>query len=206
MIDIVKKNWSLYLLLTAYFVLGGFLLFVIDKGDIVIYLNRLHNPVFDYFFKIWSFVGNGIFSGIIILLVYPINKKKFVVLAVNSLIVGLLAQLFKRLVFPDMLRPLKILGADGFHFVDGVKVVSYHSFPSGHTASAFGLLVMLSLMFDNKRASFLFFVAAVLVAVSRMYLFQHFYMDTYAGALLATIVSTIVFYIFKYHTKLGDRL
>ena len=196
----------MYLLLLTYFIVGAVLLALLNKGDLVIYLNRMHTSVLNYFFRFWSMVGNGWFTVIAIAIVFPINRYKFYMLAANSALCGFLAQFFKRVFFSDFDRPIKILGTEGYDFIAGVDVASKHSFPSGHTTAAFALFIMMSLLYENKRASFLFVVAGVLVAFARMYLFEHFYMDTYAGAVLATFVTTVVYYLFMRSPKFQENI
>jgi membrane-associated phospholipid phosphatase len=72
-----------------------------------------------------------------------------------------------------------------FHAIPDFLYYEYHSFPSGHTASAFALATLLSFSIKNKPiASIGLLGAACLVGFSRTYLSQHFLVDVCAGSLI----------------------
>ena len=64
---------------------------------------------------------------------------------------------------------------------------AYQSFPSGHTATAVGLAVVLSRLYPHGRNLFAFF--AVWVALQRMFFESHFLSDTICGALLGYFIA-----------------
>lgn len=65
----------------------------------------------------------------------------------------------------------------------------FHSFPSGHSALACGLAVVLIRLYPRGRA--LFAVAATLVMVQRVVVTAHFPSDTLAGAALGILVASL---------------
>lgn len=73
---------------------------------------------------------------------------------------------------------------DSFHYL---------SFPSGHTTTAFALAVVLAHFFPGGRA--LWFLLAVLVGLSRLYLVEHFLADVVAGAGLGFAVGWAVVWL-----------
>jgi membrane-associated phospholipid phosphatase len=75
---------------------------------------------------------------------------------------------------------------DHINFVPSVDLhVAATSFPSGHAMSAFALYSILAFILPSeKRYALPLFSLAVLVAVSRVYLVQHFWPDVYAGGLI----------------------
>ena len=70
--------------------------------------------------------------------------------------------------------------------------LSDYSFPSGHTLASFEAAIMI-FMFD-KKWGIPALILAILIGISRMYLFVHFPTDVLAGALLGTAISLIVYY------------
>lgn len=83
------------------------------------------------------------------------------------------------------------------HFVPNVDVHSFHSFPSGHTATMFCFAVLLSLLLRKRWISIVLLVLAVLVGYSRIYLLQHFLMDVAVGAAVGVIVTWAVWWFFE---------
>jgi membrane-associated phospholipid phosphatase len=71
------------------------------------------------------------------------------------------------------------------------------SFPSGHTMAAFALYSLLALMAGRRyeRWGLVFALMAILVGISRIFLFQHFLIDVLAGAFLGLFFSGIVWVI-----------
>jgi membrane-associated phospholipid phosphatase len=96
-------------------------------------------------------------------------------------------------VFPGRLRPMGIFENKGLsiHLVDGVTIHVANSFPSGHTISAFSLALVLALYLKNKYWGGILCFCAILVAYSRMYLFQHFCVDIFVGSMLGVALSAM---------------
>jgi len=72
---------------------------------------------------------------------------------------------------------------------DGERRRSNSSFPSSHVANAFALAWVLGARW--RRAMPVFFVLALLVASSRMYLNRHFLSDVVAGALIGVFCAWV---------------
>jgi membrane-associated phospholipid phosphatase len=79
--------------------------------------------------------------------------------------------------------------------VQGIKLHSYSSFPSGHTATAFTFYLLFCLVIAERWWIIAGLVYAILVAYSRVYLAQHFPLDTAAGMILATISVSLALII-----------
>ena len=70
-----------------------------------------------------------------------------------------------------------------------------YSFPSGHATIVMAGAVSMLILFKGRKKtviSVVFFVEAILVSISRVYLAHHFPLDIIGGALLGSIVSLIV--------------
>ncbi len=70
---------------------------------------------------------------------------------------------------------------------DGEHKRSNASFPSSHAANAFALAYVLSARW--RRAGFLWFALALVVAYSRLYLNRHFLSDVVVGAAIGLTIS-----------------
>ncbi len=91
------------------------------------------------------------------------------------------------------------------YYVEGIDIHSFHSFPSGHSAQAFAIFLIVTLFSKNKNWGVLFFILAFSTTLSRMYLMQHFLLDTYFGALIATIIALATYFYFMNHTTLSEK-
>lgn len=97
------------------------------------------------------------------------------------------------------LRALEAAFADGRAHAAFGEHAHYGSLPSGHTATAFALAVVLcawaGAMAPGWRRTLgrvLPFVSAALTGLARVYAGQHFPLDVLAGALLGSVASLIV--------------
>ncbi|MEI6652155.1 MAG: phosphatase PAP2 family protein [Chlorobiaceae bacterium] len=87
-----------------------------------------------------------------------------------------------------------IFGFDFFHWQ-----YAWTSFPSGHSATAFSVATLISMLYPRWR--FAAFFAALLIAFSRIFLSQHYISDVIAGSFLG-IVSTILLYNHFFKSRL----
>ncbi len=74
----------------------------------------------------------------------------------------------------------------------------HHSFPSGHATAAFALFFCLGFLAEKKINEVIFFLLALTVAFSRVYLSQHFFEDITAGSFIAVFFSSLVCGIFYF--------
>lgn len=99
----------------------------------------------------------------------------------------------------DLPRPLEIynkLGDFAINLVPGVEVHRFMSFPSGHTAAAFAMLFFLLRISSNIYQRLIILFLSVSVAISRVYLFQHFTRDVLAASLIGVILALLIYYLF----------
>ena len=80
---------------------------------------------------------------------------------------------------------------------------AWTSFPSGHSATAFGVAILLALLYPRWR--FVALVGALLIAFSRLVLAQHYMSDVIAGSFLG-IVSSVLLYNLYFKSKLDNSL
>jgi membrane-associated phospholipid phosphatase len=172
------------------------LMLVIDgKAASFVALNAYHPFLLNVFFINYTFMGDGIFALCLIALLFYFKKKKqgFAMLY-SFLISGIAVQVIKNLV--NAPRPKLFFEAGQYlHFIDGVSLANNSSFPSGHTATAFGIATVLVLLLKNKTWQPHILIAAVLVGYSRIYLAQHFLLDVMIGAVIGTVSGISAFYL-----------
>lgn len=190
------KNGPVIKLLITYFVLGAMAFLWIEKGDVVIYINRYATDFGDIFFKYFTEAGNGwvIVPVAVITLLYRYYYG--VVMTISLLFTFVASYLFKQVFFPGVLRPRAALDESVFtHFIDGFDYHSVNSFPSGHTMAAFSCFFTLALFIPNKYLSYAILIIAFIVGLSRMYLLQHFFVDVYVGSLIGSINTVLALFV-----------
>lgn len=98
-------------------------------------------------------------------------------------------------------RPINLFNYDfyGFNFFE--VIYESTSFPSGHALTVFSLAAAVSILYPRTR--FVVFPAALVIALSRVILTSHFLSDIMAGAVLGTICTLTVKYLFdRYKVEL----
>jgi membrane-associated phospholipid phosphatase len=160
-------------------------------------MNPLHHNYLDFFFIPVTYLGDGLFVIALALILFFIKKKFLSLMIVSSyLLSGIIAQVLKY--FIEEARPAYYLEKTNYpYFIDGVTLHNFHSFPSGHTASAFALAAVLSFFVKNKSYSLFFLIIAALVGYSRIYLGQHFMDDVLAGSAIGLLSSIICWIYFE---------
>lgn len=143
-----------------------------------------HNQILDVFFSFLSLQGSSVIIWLIPLIyVFYVEQhedKRFAFFFLTNLAVTYMTSdiLLKNIV--QRLRP------DSLMIVSNICPPTY-SFPSSHAALAFAAAGMLG-EFDKKRRVF-YYIVALLVAGSRIYLQCHYVLDIIAGALIGMVIS-----------------
>jgi len=135
----------------------------------------------------WTVVGAT-------LLMLLFNYRYAFLFATANIVTAIVAQTLKH--YFDAPRPQLYFKdqLDRIHFVLGTEQLSLHSFPSGHTVSAFASAMVITYFCRNKLLGFPLFLIAALVGYSRMYLSQHFFEDVTAGSAIGVVVTAIWLY------------
>jgi membrane-associated phospholipid phosphatase len=189
--DFISKikyaNWFFYV--TALLLVLGFVfLCICGKSNSFFLLNSFHNSTLDYFFILITNLGDGKIALIITAFALFLYKKKIYGLSLlyAFLVSGIIAQVLKRLV--DTPRP-KLYFANGEYtqFIDGIKIATQHSFPSGHTATVFAITAVIIIFIKNRKWQIPMLTIASLVGYSRIYLGQHFLLDVLVGAIIGCL-------------------
>jgi membrane-associated phospholipid phosphatase len=183
-----------------YFTSLAFLFFLsigIEKGMDVLWINGNHTPILDYFFRLYTNVGDGLLLVPIVLVLLFVRFQYAIMAVTASSFLGIIISIFKQLFFANAPRPRAYMNDELIHFVPDVSVHSLHSFPSGHTATAFCLALLLSYVFLNRWITIVTLICALLVGYSRIYLAQHFLVDVAAGAIIGSFTTFSVCLVFE---------
>lgn len=200
MASIFQKNKLFFLLSVAFAVFCALQVLFFQKGGLVLWFADNRNFIADTFFKYITYIGDGWAFVIASLVLGFFVKLRWGIISLFTYTVsGLLAQFFKKIVFGPLPRPLKYFeGNEDLVPIEGIHNAYVHSFPSGHTTTAFALLSLIALLYSgNKGVAFLCANLAILTAVSRIYLAQHFTEDVLAGIFLGSTCSILFYYWFE---------
>jgi len=192
----LKQYWAFWTPYTIFVIALGGLILWNEKADLHLWLNSIHTPFWDVFFRYYTLVGEWVpFVVVAGLLCYRYRAALLVLSA--QVISGLVTQVFKRTF--DAPRPKRFF-AEHFPEIDlpqvlGVHMHSSHSFPSGHTTSVFAFFLSLAFLTKRKELHLLYLLLASLVAYSRIYLSQHFASDVLAGSFVGVVMTIVTLYI-----------
>lgn len=195
LLSLLRANRPFYLTYAVLLLAVGGLQLAFTQTELMQWINARNTPAADLFFTHATYLGDGAFFAVIILALLLRSYRWAIKSVAAFLLTSLVAQGLKRLAFADHLRPAKFFEGKslGFRYVEGVELAHYHSFPSGHSTSAFALFCLLALIVKDKRWGYAFAGLAALTAYSRVYLFQHFVEDVYAGSVIGVVSSTLIF-------------
>ena len=203
-----KAHILIFLLATlAILLLGGFFLAAYPKTEIHLFINTHHSPAADIFFKYVTYFGEGWMFLLAIPAMLFFSWRNGLAIALAGLFTGIFTALFKNGFYKGAPRPVEFLrDVADLYIVPGVEINHWNSFPSGHTMAAFALYFTLAITIQKRGWSFIFFIIAVLVGYSRMYLSQHFLVDVVAGAGLGLVAASLaMFIVSKFPQKILDK-
>ena len=186
----------------------GITLLLVPKAELHLALCQPHTAFLDKLVPVFTNLVDWLpYVIAVLLLFYRAGWATF--LASNLLLTTLIVQPIKHIVHAP--RPITWFAQNmpdiSLPLVEGVKMNHWLSFPSGHTTTFFALFFCLSIILCAENAkgkhilSFLCFLCATFGAYTRIYLSQHFALDIFAGILIATCTTSILYYFLVLKTK-----
>lgn len=196
---LLKENSSFLIPWVLVLSVAIVLLIIYSKAQLHIFSNQMQTQFLDAFFKYTTYLGDGALIAMLFVVLLFVKYRYALAFLSGALAASLLINLIKKVLLHDVYRPSKyfeLYESYQLHFVEGVKLHSFQSFPSGHTTTAFNLFFMLALLVENRWLKTTFLAIAVVVAYSRVYLSQHFLIDIVAGSVFGVASVFIAFYFF----------
>jgi len=165
-----------------------------SREQIYFAINGVYNPAADFLAPFVTDLGNGWFAVALAAIFALFSYRKAFIIAISYAVTSIGAQIIKyifdaprpKLYFKDQLSKI--------HFVKAVEILSFNSFPSGHTVTAFMLAVLFTYWGRNKALGPIFLIIAICVGYSRMYLSEHFFEDVVAGSVIGFVLTVICIY------------
>ncbi|MFW5756190.1 MAG: phosphatase PAP2 family protein [Tangfeifania sp.] len=198
-----KNRYFLLPYLLTLLVFSGFLL-THNKAELHLISNNINSLFFDQFFRYATWLGDGVMIAIVGVVLLFVRFRYAIAFLIGSLVAAGIVNLFKKVLLDDMYRPSKyfeLFESAQLHLIEGVKLHSLQSFPSGHTATAFSVFFFLALILKSKPLKFSMFLLAIIVAYSRVYISQHFLIDITAGSAIAVLIMFFTFLWMKSWNK-----
>lgn len=161
-------------------------LLIYGKENSFLVINKYNSPEFDYVFRFWTYLGDGIIWAPLFAYVLLFKKDYLISIVAALIICTALTQVLKRIVFWNDFRPIVVL-ANKVRVIPGYYMNRTHSFPSGHTSTAFTLALLLASIVKRNVWVFVFPLIAFFVGYSRVYLAQHFVTDVLAGIFVGIV-------------------
>jgi len=185
----IKPFWFIY---CSFLLLGLLCLCCCQKGDLVLWFNSNSSTFFDGFFIIITQIGLGALFVVPILVALFIRYQYALMGTIAFIFTCILSYLFKKVLFKGLPRPTAFFtNGELTNLISNFDYHTHNSFPSGHTMTAFAMLLFIAFMINKKWFSILAICLAILVALSRVYLLQHFFVDVYVGSILG-IISVLI--------------
>lgn len=146
-----------------------------------------HNIILDWFFLFLSFNGLTIIIWAVLLILFLLfeikNPKRFIVYFLLSFAT---TWFFTNVVIKNIVQRERPYIANQ---IETLYCPPDFSFPSGHAAGAFVGAVIFA-YFDKKR-QWLYYSVASFIALSRIYLYCHYFFDVFFGAFLGYMIGKL---------------
>lgn len=175
---------------------GWYVVLVTAPLEPLFFLGRFRAPWLDSFFIEVTALGEPT-AYILVFLVLVFVRFRYAIMVpvvglTTLLTSGLLKTFFSHARPGRVMRDLQLL--DQAPLVNGVAPhEGWTSFPSGHTFAAFSIFTFFALVNRSPWLNLLAIFAALLVAVSRLYLMHHFLHDVLFGGVLGVLVALVVY-------------
>ncbi|MCZ2483368.1 phosphatase PAP2 family protein [Aquirufa nivalisilvae] len=167
------------------------------RFDQVRWINEWHQPILDHLFRFFTSLAE-VFLPLLFAVFLYFKQRKWVLPYLGSYLLStLITQGLKHFVFEGSLRPFAYFRDETYawYTVPGVFINEFNSMPSGHTAAAWFMFFWMALAAKSARWGVFMACMASGVALSRVYLFQHFPIDTAVGAIIGVLSSATLYYL-----------
>jgi undecaprenyl-diphosphatase len=174
---------------------------ILHQNTLLFYFinNGLENPFFDFLMPAITDFGSFIAMGIICVVLYIFggeNTRKVALLGLAALLLANVAVYLLKIIVAEP-RPFNVLP----HVDLLVSESEIYSFPSGHSASSFAVMIVIGLKYrlhikgKAYRLLYPLLAFAALIAFSRVYIGVHYPLDVVFGAIVGILSAVLVIYI-----------
>lgn len=199
-LSIIKQNISFFMPYLILLVIGLVINILYSQNEIFLYINRFYSTPSDTFFRYYTNVGDGAFLLCVVAILCFIRFRYAIIFFLAWAMEGLTVQFLKQIIFPNHARPWEVMRENkAIRLVPDVQAYISNSFPSGHSGTAFCMFLLFAIFSKSQGLKFVCLLLALLVAYSRIYLCQHFFLDVYVGSVIGVLSSMFVYVFFLNH-------
>ncbi len=161
---------------------------------------KMKNKYFDTFMYKVTDLGGAIFSSLFALVLLLFGNRRIKIMGVEALVILFISQIIvqslKKMLGRE--RPYTIIEKLNTFGID----LSDYSFPSGHTTASFSIATTLAL--NIPALTYVVFIIATIIGISRIYLGVHYPTDVAAGIFLGVGTAILVhYYLIHLVEKIG---
>ncbi len=160
-----------------------------DESLFILFNHKINCAPLSMTMSFLTFFGSSIFSIILCIGLLCFYKYFSINLFLHITAVIIMSQIIVHTIKHLVVRPRPCYALSNT-IIKKLPPVNSYSFPSGHTCTAFCIAFTLSKFFTGFAA--LFYVIAVLVGISRIYLGMHYPTDVIVGSLIGYISYILV--------------
>lgn len=192
--NLLIKNKGFFIPYLLFLAAGLYAILNYTEKEILDAIVSLRTPVLTSVAKLLTHAGDGLFF-VFIIVVLAFIKLRFALTGLIAwAIEGIVIQVSKRYIFDEYTRPVdRFKDSVTDYIIEGYEHHALYSFPSGHASTAFCMFLLLAFFVQDKRWGLAFFIFACLVAFTRPYLAQHFFIDIYAGSIVGSFAAVIAY-------------
>lgn len=194
-----KSNLIFYVGALIFISISSIIVSLNDHGDVIMWFSDHHTQSLNTFFTTITKIGEE-WSYVLLLFILLGYKFRYALMVfVLAILVPAISMSSKK--FFGCPRPGRFFRDQGLFdnldIIEGVVLYTGNSsFPSGHTISAFAVMGFASFVFAKFRwVSSILIVLSILVALSRVYMVQHFLLDVCAGATVGSAIALFTSWI-----------
>ena len=180
-----------------YQVLGWLFVGSFERIDQLLLINGANNAFADIVFQGLTSIAEVVLPFLLLIYLFRFQKAYALPYVYSYALSTGLIQVLKHFVFSDAMRPVTYFASSSvkWHLVEGLPIHSLNSMPSGHTGAAFFMFFWVAVLLQRFHWGLFAGLLAVGVAYSRVYLFQHFPVDTLVGAFIGVGASALYYFL-----------
>ncbi|RFS17661.1 phosphatase PAP2 family protein [Emticicia sp. C21] len=210
MLKILRSHRVFFTLFFFWLIILACLQLAFSPTEMMFWVNRHNSPFLDTFFQYITLLGeDGFWLVPLIVYLYQYFKEKkdvktkAIMLIIIWITKGIISIALKNLF--NLPRPMEVYEHSGraIHTIRGLEIHHWQSFPSGHTFTGFAFACFYMLVAKNNRLGFLWLALGMLIGYSRVYLFQHFPRDVFAGSILGVAVVLGIVFLWRERPRGG---